>query len=216
MMALNKNLLWIRKFIKTNDNESEDIDLVQLQAEPFGVMIDRIRKQLEFLGTPRIKQKQHNNTIVYSFQSEEDVIIKLKIEINTREHFSVYGIKSVPIKLDSDWHKGEAIVSSYELEELLATKLRALYQRKKGRDLFDLWYAMNNTIVNVEKVITAFRLYMKEEGNEVSQKAFVENLERKIIDVDFSSDINQLLRLGVHYDIHEAYRFVKVNLLEKI
>lgn len=195
---------------------SEDIDLVQLHAEPFGVMIDKIRERLEFLGTPRIKQKQHNNTIVYSFQSEEDVIIKLKIEINTREHFSVYGIKSVPLKLDSEWHKGEAVVSSYELEELLATKLRALYQRKKGRDLFDLWYAMKNTIVSVDKVIVAFKFYMKEEGNEVSQKVFVENLERKIEDADFINDINQLLRLGIQYDIHEAYGFVKENLLEKI
>lgn len=43
---------------------SEDIDLVQVKAEPFGAIIDRVREQLSFLGTPRIKQKQHNNTIM--------------------------------------------------------------------------------------------------------------------------------------------------------
>jgi predicted nucleotidyltransferase component of viral defense system len=136
---------------------SEDIDLVQVKAEPFGALIDRIREQLSFLGKPRIKQKEHNNTIVYSILSEDDVPIKLKIEVNTREHYSVYGLQDIPVKLDSEWDNGETLVPTYSLDELLATKLRALYQRKKGRDLFDLWYALNNADVNVEKVIKAFK-----------------------------------------------------------
>lgn len=58
------------------------------------------------------------------------------------------------------------------MDELLATKLRALYQRKKGRDLFDLWYALNNANVNVDKVIEAFKHYMTEEGNTAKKKKF--------------------------------------------
>ena len=38
----------------------------------------------------------------------------------------------------SRWFTGAAKVLTYDLDELLGTKLRALYQRKKGRDLFDL------------------------------------------------------------------------------
>ena len=108
------------------------------------------------------------------------------------------------------------IPQSYGLDELLATKLRALYQRKKGRDLFDLWYALNNAKVNVGKVIEAFNHYMNEEGNKVMQKEFLENLEKKIEDADFKGDMNGLLRSGISYDINEAYEFVKTNLLEKI
>ena len=93
-----------------------------------------------------------------------------KIEVNTREHFSVYGLQDIPAKMDLEWYKGEALITTYELDELLATKLRALYQRKKGRDLFDLWYALNNAEVNVDKVIKAFRHYMNAEGNRVTQK----------------------------------------------
>ena len=159
---------------------SEDIDLVQIKAEPFGAIIDKIREQLSFLKKPRIKQKEHNNTIIYSLQSEDEVPIKLKIEVNTREHFSVYGLQDIPVKMDSEWHTGEAIVTTYGLDELLATKLRALYQRKKGRDLFDLWYALNNAEVNIDKVIEAFRHYMNEEGNGVSQKEFIANMEMKL------------------------------------
>jgi predicted nucleotidyltransferase component of viral defense system len=195
---------------------SEDIDLVQVKPEPFGAIIDRIREQLAFLGKPRIKQKEHNNTIVYSIQSEEDVPIKLKIEVNTREHFSVYGLQDIPVKLDSEWDNGAALVPTYGLDELLATKLRALYQRKKGRDLFDLWYATKNAEVNTVKVIEAFKYYMKEEGNEVTQKEFIENMDKKIEDSDFMGDMNGLLRSGISYNINEAYEFVKTNLLEKI
>jgi predicted nucleotidyltransferase component of viral defense system len=195
---------------------SEDIDLVQVKAEPFGEIIDRIREQLSFLGKANIKQKEHNNTILFRIQSEDNVPIKLKIEVNTREHFSVFGLQDVAVRLDSDWDRGEAFVPTFGLDELLATKLRALYQRKKGRDLFDLWYAMNNSVVNVEKVIEAFRHYMSEEGNLVSQREFLVNLEKKIDDTDFKGDMNGLLRSGIAYDIYEAYEFVKTNLLEKI
>lgn len=191
---------------------SEDIDLVQIKAEPFGAIIDKVRDILSFLGKPRIKQIAHNNTIVYSIQSEDDIPIKLKIEVNTREHFSVYGLVDIPVKLDSEWDQGEAFVPTYQLDELLATKLRALYQRKKGRDLFDLWYALNNAEVNVEKVIVAFNNYMAEEGNTVTQKEFIDNLEQKTNDEDFRGDMNGLLRSGVEYDIDEAYEFVKKNL----
>jgi predicted nucleotidyltransferase component of viral defense system len=168
------------------------------------------------LGTPRIRQKQHNNSIVNSIQSEEEVTIKLKIEVNTREHFSIYGIQHVPVRLESEWESGEALVATYELDELLATKLRDLYQRKKGRDLFDLWYAMNNVAVNVERIINAFHHYLAAEGNKVTQNQFIENMEKKILDPDFQGDMNGLLRSGIEYEIAEAYDFVKTNLLEKI
>lgn len=195
---------------------SEDIDLVQIKAEPFGAIIDSIRKQLSFLGKPRVKQKEHNNTIVYRVLSEDGVPIKLKIEVNTREHFSVYGLQDILVKLDSEWDYGETFVSTYSLEELLATKLRALYQRKKGRDLFDLWYALNNADVNVKKVVEAFKYYMKEENNTITQKEFLENMEKKIQEADFIGDMNGLLRRGIIYDINEAYEQVKINLLQKI
>jgi len=35
-------------------------------------------------------------------------------------------------------------VLTFEPAELVATKLRALYQRRMGRDLFDLWLALTH------------------------------------------------------------------------
>ena len=63
--------------------------------------------------------------------------LRLKVEINTREHFAVFGFTRRPFSVASRWYSGTAAIATSELDELLATKLRALYQRRKGRDLFE-------------------------------------------------------------------------------
>lgn len=49
--------------------------------------------------------------------------------MQAREHFTVFGYKKVSLTVDSRWFRGSAKIVTYELEELLETKLRALYQR---------------------------------------------------------------------------------------
>jgi predicted nucleotidyltransferase component of viral defense system len=44
--------------------------------------------------------------------------------------------------VENPWFSGQAAVATYSREEMLATKLRALLQRDKGRDLFDLAHAL--------------------------------------------------------------------------
>lgn len=119
---------------------SEDIDLVQITEEPFGPVIDKLRERLTFLGDPVRKQKEHNNTLVFRFDSEFPPLqkLRLKVETNCREHFTVLGLKKISFKVESSWFNGSCEITTYQLEELLGTKLRALYQRRKGRDLFDL------------------------------------------------------------------------------
>jgi predicted nucleotidyltransferase component of viral defense system len=195
---------------------SEDIDLVQIKAEPFGPIIDRLRERLKFLGDPAVKQKQHNNTMVFNINSEGGIPLKLKVETNCREHKTIYGIKDVKVKMDSEWYKGEALVPTYDINELLGTKLRALYQRKKGRDLFDLWHAINQTNAEPEKIIYAWKFYMNEEGHSVSQLEFLKNMEKKVIDKDFLGDMEGLLRPGLSYDIEKAYELIKSEILENI
>ena len=47
--------------------------------------------------------------------------------------------------------------------------MRALYQRKKGRDLFDLWIANKDVGIDPERVIGSFLHYMEREGHRVSR-----------------------------------------------
>jgi hypothetical protein len=44
----------------------------------------------------------------------------------------------------------DGILSTYTLDELIGTKIRALYQRKKGRDFFDLYYTVESGKQNYE------------------------------------------------------------------
>ena len=126
---------------------SEDIDLVQRDAGPIGETIGAIRETLDpWLGAPRWKQGSGRFTLDYRFETSFVPIStrRLKIEINTREHLSVLGTTTRPLAVDNPWFSGTAEIPVYHLDELLGTKLRALHQRRKGRDLFDLWVALRS------------------------------------------------------------------------
>lgn len=135
---------------------SEDSDLVQTRAEPIGATLDRLRSRLDpWLGEPKRSFGEGRVTLLCRFASEdtEPLPLRLKVEINSREHFSVLGIENRPFDLRSRWSSGSAPISTYHLDELLGTKLRALYQRRKGRDLFDLWWAATHAAIDIDRVV---------------------------------------------------------------
>lgn len=195
---------------------SEDIDLVQIDAAPFGPLMDELRQCLSFLGTPARKQNAHNNTMVYRFQSEGGQKMKLKIEVNTREHFTVFGYQQIPFALASSWHNSNGTITTFTIEELLSTKLRALYQRKKGRDLFDLWYALTQLDCDSEKIVQGWKKYMSEENNKVSRKEFELNLDAKMQSVQFTGDMDFLIREGIVYNVSVAMDVVRQKVIELI
>ena len=207
-------------YLKPQVRYSEDIDLVQTKEGPIKPLLVRLRERLEFLGTKRkVEQSLHNNTIIYPFESEIAPVIKmkLKIEINTREHFNVLGIKPVNLQMDNGWFSGNCNIPTYELEELLGTKLRALYQRRKSRDLFDLHWAYQHHNINTAQLLHCYHEYMNfDVDHPPTQKMFIANMEEKMQDKDFTGDINVILRPGVEYDNEAAYEFVKRAVLEKI
>ena len=77
-------------------------------------------------------------TLTYRVESEMAPVVplRLKIEINNREHFAVLGLEKQHLAVKSRWFSGQVSAPTFALDELLGTKLRALYQRRKGRDLF--------------------------------------------------------------------------------
>lgn len=198
---------------------SEDIDLVQIDAEPAGPTINALRDTLEsWLGEPKRKQSESSVTLIYRFNSEEmpPIPLRLKVEINSREHFSLYGLTSVPFSVSSRYFEGICHIRSYELDELLGTKLRALYQRKKGRDLFDLAVALENQTVNPTRIIEAFLKYMEEGGHKVSRAQFEQNMAQKLQDPQFTADIGPLLAPGFSWDFDSAFQAVSENLIQRL
>ena len=207
-------------YLKQQARYSEDIDLVQIKEGPIKPILQAIRKQLDFLGTKRnIKQNINMNTATYRFESEIPPVVnmRLKIEINTREHFTVMGYTELEHSMENGWFSGSCSMNSFSIEELLATKLRALYQRRKGRDLFDLFHAMTQLEVDTKKLVDTYREYMNlSRGQSPTQKQFLLNMDEKIEDPDFGGDIYALLRPGVEYEQNAAYELVKERLIHKI
>lgn len=205
-------------FLNPSARYSEDIDLVQIQSGEIGHVLTLLREKLNFLGNANYNSSEHNATLIYRFDSEYEPItrLKLKIEINTREHFNVFPFKELEHRLSSSYYSGECVIKTYSIEELLATKLRALFQRRKGRDLFDLWYANKNLTPDSNKIVKGFKEYIDNEGLTITGLAFQLNLEEKINDNEFKGDIAGLLRPEINYDISAAYNYILDDLIPKM
>jgi predicted nucleotidyltransferase component of viral defense system len=206
-------------YIKPAARYSEDIDLVQVTAEPAGAVMEALRATLDpWLGQPRYKQGHGSVTIVYRFASEAapPLPLKLKVEINTREHFAVHGYVGVPFAVESRWFSGACSIKTYCLNELLATKLRALYQRRKGRDLFDLATALEHTEADPAQIIETHRVYMAHEGRQIPRKVFEENLSAKLHDPTFLADIRPLLASGYEWSLELMAETVMTKLIGRL
>jgi len=187
---------------------SEDIDLVQSVSGPIGPIFDALRVSLDpLLGKPQRKQGPGVVTLTYrtAGTGQASPTLRLKVEINSREHFAVLGPESRPFSVSTRWFTGSCSVSTYRLEELLGTKLRALYQRRKGRDLFDLWLGLTAGKAQPDLIAQCFRRYMEASGLRVTGREYRLNMEQKLTHPDFLHDTDDLLRPGIAFDIAGAY-----------
>jgi len=185
---------------------SEDLDFVRTSAGGVG----NIMKELTELG----QQTGYNvNTkigmypkVFWKTSAQTGRSINIKIEINTYERASALPITKIPFKIQSEWFAGNVEVNIFKIEEIAATKLRALYQRAKGRDLFDLWLISNLNYIDVDTVINAFSTYRPE--NYTASKA-IDNLNKKLDDNMFKTDILNLISQDVaDYDVNTAAEMV--------
>lgn len=163
---------------------SEDIDLVQVNAEPIKETIDHLRDALAWLG---------------------------------KEHFSVFPMVNVPFSVESDWFTGESEVLTYELNELVGTKVRALYQRLKGRDLFDIYTALVSGKLDVDHVIMAYDRYLHFVASHApTYKEYVLNMNGKMQNPEFLGDTIGLLRPKLEYNPQMAWKQVRDEIVSKL
>jgi predicted nucleotidyltransferase component of viral defense system len=198
---------------------SEDIDLVQMTPAPIGQIMNTLQDTLNpFLGVPHRKQTLESAILIYRMESEGLPVIpmRLKIEINTREHFSIEGFKKRSFMVSSRWFEGREEITTFTLEELLATKVRALYQRRKGRDLFDLWLGLQEGHADSLKIVGIFKQYMAREGLTIEKTFYEKNLTKKMTHPGFISDIRPLVPADINYNIQEAYALILNRIINRI
>ncbi len=191
-------------FLTQQARYSEDIDLVQLHSESIRETTDHLRQALAFLDEPAYRTSQHNVKLIYHFETEFQPMtrLRLKIETNTREHGSYLPLQTIRHTLQNRWFSDSADIRTFDLHELLATKLRALYQRKKGRDLFDLYLACQRLDPDISEITRLFHQYT--EQNPVTGPQFSRNLNEKLKSAAFLTDMTGLLRTGVPWNVQDA------------
>lgn len=116
--------------------------------------------------------------------------------------------------MDSQWFSGSCHLLTFTPEELVSTKLRALFQRSKGRDVFDLWLALNQLNVDPLEIIECFAPYRPEFY--ASERA-IENLRLKQVSPPFRRDLELLVTdPPAGYNIISAGEQIIEELLRKI
>lgn len=198
---------------------SDDIDLVQMEAGPIGPVLAGMREAIDpWLGEPGWKQGPDSVKLLYRFQTTALPVhdMRVKVEINTREHFSVDGLKQAPFIVDNPWHPAEVEITTFSVEELLATKMRALYQRRKGRDLYDLWLGLTELAPDEARIVDGFAEYVARSGLRISRAEFEANIADKLASSGFRDDVGPLLRDGSGYDAQEAATLVRERLIARL
>jgi len=88
-------------------------------------------------------------------------------------------LQRLPFSFESGGKTLTTAIVSYEINEMLGTKMRALFQRKKRRDLFDLYWALTVPTampVRPKDMIAAFQHYMRDEKTVVPRSEFLAHL----------------------------------------
>lgn len=170
---------------------SEDLDYVRTTAGGVGEILNALRDVASNVGFERVQTdvRQHpkarlDSTFIGGGR------LRIKIELNTFERSPAQPTVTRPLIVDNPWFTGQANVATFTLEELIATKIRALYQRRKGRDLFDMWLAVEHGGATPAGIAECFGPYRPDKWNADLALA---NLEAKLQDNRFTTDLSLLV-----------------------
>jgi predicted nucleotidyltransferase component of viral defense system len=177
---------------------SEDIDLTRTKAGPIGPVLDRVRQLLEpWMGHAQFDQSKIAPKLRFRMTAEDQsspAPIRVKVEIHTRERTAYDPPQLIPFAVENPWFTGSAEIATFSTEEILATKLRALLQRDKGRDLIDLAHAKTVFAdLDIPRVVVCFRKYLGAAGDAISRAQAEERMFAKLENPNFLADVRPLL-----------------------
>ena len=210
---------------------SEDIDLVVVGTRPADHIRRAIRRVLtDVLGTPKasvwdtlalaIRNTVKPSRVLRMTYSARSIIepnrpLEIVVEANVTERKPHRAVVEMPFSFPFRDKAVQTHIKGFDIHEMLGTKMRAMFQRKRGRDLFDLYWALTKspTPVDPAAIIASFEHYLKQEGTKAGRAEFIGILEDHLKDRGFCSDMQALLRTDIAYDPQAAGKHVKTHLL---
>lgn len=190
---------------------SEDLDYVRATHGPIGPVLDALRDVAAAVEMDVATDvSAFPKVFCRSSRESGSGRLQVKVEINTHETSPARPHVRLPHEVDSPWWSGRADVLTFEPAELVATKLRALYQRRKGRDLFDLWLALTEMALNPDDILACFAPY-RPDG--YTTATAVANLQEHVGHGGFRGDIVNLVVADSAFDVDDAAALVTDRLL---
>ena len=115
---------------------SVDLDFDLLNKDKEEIVYERVRSILENYGNVKAQQKRYSLFFLLSYKEKLHMAQNIKVEINKRQFSSDYEIKhflGIPMKVMVQ-------------KDMVAHKFVAMYERigKTNRDIFDIWFFLNN------------------------------------------------------------------------
>ena len=193
---------------------SEDLDFVRSTADGIGPLTNALTQLGRSLGYDVRTKVGMYPKVYWRMDSAEGTKLRIKIEVNTHERSPALGHIWIPHRVETRWWSGEADVKTFQPAELVATKIRALYQRSKGRDIFDLWLALTELQVDPDEIITAFGPYRPDGWTPVVAE---QNLYEKLATNDFTNDLDQLVQqVPEGFSVEAASEVILSDLVRRV
>ncbi len=193
---------------------SEDLDYVRVSTGPIGPVLDALRSVAAAVSMGVTTDVGHIPKVHFRSTFESGTgRLQVKVEINTYETSPARPHIRRSFAVESPWWSGQAEVLTFEPAELVATKLRALYQRRKGRDVFDLWVALTKMGLDPVDILASFVPY-RPAG--YTSAAAIANLDQHLTDRIFRSDLSDLIVADTGYDLDDAARLITDQLLRRV
>lgn len=194
---------------------SEDLDFRRRSSGGVGKLLDRFRAIAARVGldVAQTETRQHPKIRLQGTHESDGSPMRIKIEMNTREREPVLGFVTRRMAITSTWFSGEADVTTFAPEEIVASKVRALYQREKGRDLYDLWLALDHMGLDGGLVADVFERAYRPES--FRRDDLLVMLDERLARGVYDRDLAPLLSASApRYDSGEALARVRREVLD--
>jgi len=197
-------------YIKETSRLSVDLDFNAIGEKE---RVLKERKAVRSKITERLKEQDSNYKIGSRSRYELTTIHaiydslfggekqRIKIEISNIERFAILGRAkkdiTIPFSNERFW------VSTYEPEELIATKLRALYSRLKGRDIYDLYFASDLELDEV--ILRKLVIYYFYRSKKIFTPGLLfKNIREKFESRKYVDDVSGFIRSDMEFPMRDA------------
>lgn len=175
---------------------SEDLDYVLVGEAQHTEVRAALEEVVAGLGMDLPKTEVSSTSVSVWGEAEVpavDASLRVKFEVNCADLPPVFPLTHIRHSMSTRIWNEQADILTFLPSELLGTKFRALAQRRKGRDLSDLWLARRELGIPDRELAFAADYYLS--AASVHPAVFRERLALHAEDREFCSDLDTLTNI---------------------